>query len=163
MNGETARINEEKLRCACLNVVYDPIHNDDGTNTDRWVCSYCDSEFYRKTKSAPGVKIDNTELRVRRYISFTHNGGTCPVYGDDGELTCNNLRRHNGKIIDFMRMSIEEILDIIDETAQREAMLHIRDSGEDNCEDFEMGVNDGDCEGDGHYMCLKCKHKCAVV
>ena len=70
--------------------------------------------------------MSDTEPRVRRYIAFTHNGGTCPLYGDDGELQCNNHRRHGGKCIDFMRMDLDEILDIIEETTTREAMLHIK-------------------------------------
>ena len=33
--------------CACLNVKYDPIVNDDGSRSDRWQCADCGGRFER--------------------------------------------------------------------------------------------------------------------
>jgi hypothetical protein len=34
--------------CACLKVSYDPIKHDDGSFSERWVCSSCGAEFVRR-------------------------------------------------------------------------------------------------------------------
>lgn len=44
---------------------------------------------------------------------------------------------------------------------QQEQSGHIiRDSVENDCPDkaFTPGEPDGECEGDGHYMCMECIH-----
>jgi hypothetical protein len=37
-----------KASCACLKVIYQPIHNADNSCTERWVCESCGNEFVKK-------------------------------------------------------------------------------------------------------------------
>lgn len=37
-----------KASCACLDVVFIPIHNKDGSYTERWACKDCGNEFVKK-------------------------------------------------------------------------------------------------------------------
>lgn len=34
--------------CACLHVDYDPLHNEDGTYSERWQCRYCKTAFVKR-------------------------------------------------------------------------------------------------------------------
>lgn len=62
------------------------------------------------------------EIAVREYIALNHEDGKCRIYGDDGELQCNNFKRH-GRCIDFKRDSITDILKTLRETAFKEYAL----------------------------------------
>lgn len=52
--------------------------------------------------------LEKSERAVRVHLWINH--GCTGVYGDDGEMQCNNINRH-GKPLDFVRMPIEELLE----------------------------------------------------
>lgn len=55
------------------------------------------------------------QWEMRKYLAISHEDGKCLIYGDDGELQCNNMTRH-GRCIDFRRESITDLLAIIQAT-----------------------------------------------
>ena len=56
---------------------------------------------------------EQTNYDLRKYLALSHeDGGKCHIYGDDGELQCNNLFRH-GRCIDFLKEPFEKLLDTI--------------------------------------------------
>lgn len=37
----------EGVACACMDVQYNPKHNEDGTARDRWTCKLCGTEYVK--------------------------------------------------------------------------------------------------------------------
>jgi len=62
---------------------------------------------------------EQEEYAVRFFIALAHEEGKCLIYGDDGEIQCNNISRH-GRCIDFKRESITDILNTLKATHFRE-------------------------------------------
>jgi hypothetical protein len=65
------------------------------------------------------VMTPEEQWRVRVYLAIAHQQGKCHIYGDDGELQCNNSSRH-GKFLDFRRDTITSLLDNLSKTNMRE-------------------------------------------
>jgi hypothetical protein len=61
MSSEGKR-NETQGCCACLHVEYDPVHNEDGTATERWTCTTSGCEFVRKSR-AEQAELERDEAR----------------------------------------------------------------------------------------------------
>jgi hypothetical protein len=57
------------------------------------------------------------QYRVRQWLALGHQEGKCHIhiYGDDGELQCNNVGRH-GRCLDFRRETISDLLAILQAT-----------------------------------------------
>ena len=55
------------------------------------------------------VYTNKEDRAVREYLAFSHTDGFCFIYGDDGELQCNNIGRH-GRCLDFKRDPIESLI-----------------------------------------------------
>lgn len=64
---------------------------------------------------------DEEQRLVREYIASSHEDGKCSIYGDDGELQCNNIERH-GRCLDFMREPIKDLLENIQNTRLKEVI-----------------------------------------
>ena len=72
-DGKTGRkdMSEEKddiwkASCACLDVVFIPIHNKDGSYTERWACKDCGNEFVKKRRLSQAeaeLQIDCRDCR----------------------------------------------------------------------------------------------------
>lgn len=62
---------------------------------------------------------NDEQYNVRVFIAIAHEDGKCHIYGDDGELQCNNWQRH-GRTIDFRREKMSDILDTIAFTRLKE-------------------------------------------
>ena len=62
---------------------------------------------------------ESEQFAVRVFLALSHEDGICHIYGDDGELQCNNYKRH-GRFLDFRREPISELLDNIQLTRLRE-------------------------------------------
>lgn len=45
------KIDEGKPGCACVKVKYDPVRNENGTCSERWLCLSCKTEFIKKEKT----------------------------------------------------------------------------------------------------------------
>jgi hypothetical protein len=56
---------------------------------------------------------------MRGYLAVSHEDGKCHIYGDDGELQCNNSARH-GRSLDFRRESIDALLTNVVQTRIKE-------------------------------------------
>ena len=68
----------------------------------------------------PMTEREQWEMRV--FLAISHEDGMCHIYGDDGELQCNNFARH-GRCLDFRREPIAELLGNIQLTRWREYSL----------------------------------------
>ncbi len=55
------------------------------------------------------IYTNKEDRSVREYLAFSHEDGVCHVYSDDGELQCNNIKRH-GRTLDFRREPIEDLI-----------------------------------------------------
>jgi hypothetical protein len=64
---------------------------------------------------------DEEQRLVREYIASSHEDDKCSIYGDDGELQCNNIERH-GRCLDFMREPIKDLLENIQNTRLKEVI-----------------------------------------
>lgn len=62
---------------------------------------------------------ENEQWEMRVFLALNHEDGKCHIYGDDGELQCNNWQRH-GRCLDFRRERIEDLLNIIRLTRMKE-------------------------------------------
>ena len=59
----------EGLKCACMEVHYNPKYNDDGTARDRWTCKQCGEEYVN-------VKhLENAVEQVEMLMEETHVQG----------------------------------------------------------------------------------------
>jgi len=65
------------------------------------------------------IMTEKEQWDIRVYLALTHEDGKCHIYGDDGELQCNNTLRH-GRPLDFRRETISALLETIQETRLRE-------------------------------------------
>ncbi|MHC4336135.1 MAG: hypothetical protein ACYSUV_20665, partial [Planctomycetota bacterium] len=81
--------SENGACCAHLTVEYRPIHNDNGTMTERWVCISCNHRFVpscrvEKEKTFPIVEgIKPSEKRIDFFTLFemSHACGHCTRWG----------------------------------------------------------------------------------
>lgn len=61
----------EGVACACMEVQYNPKHNDDGTARDRWTCKLCGTEY---------VKIIHLENVVEQVEMLTEENQMQEIY-----------------------------------------------------------------------------------
>jgi len=59
------------------------------------------------------------EMRV--YLALSHQDGKCLIYGDDGELQCNNIGRH-GRGLDFRREPLTALLEAVKDARWQETL-----------------------------------------
>jgi hypothetical protein len=55
------------------------------------------------------------QWEMRKWLAASHEDGKCHIYGDDGELQCNNMGRH-GRCLDFRREKISDLMANIEAT-----------------------------------------------
>jgi len=72
---------------------------------------------------------EQEEQRVR-FFALNHNID-CYIYGDDGELQCNNWQLH-GRCIDFVRDSITDIMDTLQATNMKKYIEKLEKVPEDD-------------------------------
>jgi hypothetical protein len=55
------------------------------------------------------------QFAIRQWLALGHQENKCHIYGDDGELQCNNMQRH-GRCLDFKREKISDLMLILQAT-----------------------------------------------
>jgi hypothetical protein len=85
------------------------------------------------------VMTPDEQFDMRVYLALSHeDGGKCRIYGDDGELQCNNIMRH-GRFIDFRREPIKDLLAIVQETRLKEFYEQMKANPKDFVSWMESG------------------------
>jgi len=68
-------------------------------------CS-CDADWTPQEVIDRDVRIKSLEAELRYWLWMGH--GCQGLYGDDGEMQCNNAKKH-GKFLDFKRDPLDEL------------------------------------------------------
>jgi hypothetical protein len=90
---------------------------------NKWICLTCSRTYptyvhlptgcyhYHQTREL--TEEYAKEKKAREVLWFNHGCPSAAMYGDDGEMQCNNV----GCLIDFKRMSLEDIATVLNKKA----------------------------------------------
>jgi hypothetical protein len=100
--GEKEKIAKEvESSCACLEVRYRPLDNEDGSLRESWECKHCGANFIRKRRHIAEIKqakkdavietCDAIEKQLYIYIGKTRVPQNLGFYRNNKQININDI------------------------------------------------------------------------